>query len=114
MATSSVTVVNPLYLAPEAPRTIDEVIYDSSIKYGVSEALMRRIITCESQYQSVQSQIKDPTGPNGREDSWGVVQIHLPDWPEITKEQAMDYNFAVDFLAKKLSEGKGDLWSCYK
>lgn len=92
--------------ALEAPRTIDELIHDSSIKYGVSEVLMRRIIKCES-----------TTNPNAIGDgghSYGLVQIHLPSWPEISQEQALNPEFAIDFLAGKLASGQGNLWTCYR
>ncbi len=49
-----------------------------------------------------------------REDSWGLVQINLPSWPDITKAQAQDPNFSLNFLGEKLSQGKGYLWSCYR
>ena len=49
-----------------------------------------------------------------REQSFGLVQIHLPAHRTITKEQALDPEFAIDFLAKNLAQGRGTMWSCYK
>ena len=46
--------------------------------------------------------------------SWGVVMIHLPDHPDITKEQALDPNFSVDFLAKSIRIGRGNWWTCFR
>lgn len=97
-----------------ASRSVDEIIVDRSTHYGVSAPLMRQIVQCESQYRNIQSEIPSTTGPNGREDSWGVVQIHLPDWPEITRDMALDHEFAIDFLASKLSNNQGYLWTCYR
>lgn len=48
-----------------------------------------------------------------REKSYGLVQIHLPDNHSISYAEATDPDFALNFLAQKLSEGKGHLWSCY-
>ena len=31
----------------------------------------------------------------------------------ITKEQAINSEFAVSFLAKNLSENRGSMWTCY-
>lgn len=47
-----------------------------------------------------------------REQSYGLAQIHLPAHPHITKEQAIDPEFAVEFLAKNLANGKAGMWTC--
>lgn len=47
-----------------------------------------------------------------REDSWGPAQIHLPDNPSVSREQASDPDFALNFMAKAISEGKAGKWSC--
>lgn len=82
---------------------------------------MDSIIRCESQYQvAVQSNHRytatnAPKGykPGDREQSFGLVQIHLPAHPSISKDQALDPEFAVDFLAKSIKEGNARMWSCY-
>jgi len=85
-----------------------------SAKYGVSRDMVYKIVVCETAGTfdpTIQSQIIK----NGiQEDSWGLAQIHLPDHPDISKQQAIDPDFALDYLASKLSEHKGFLWSCYK
>ncbi len=91
---------------PKAPRTIDEIIYDSSIKYGVSEAVMRKVIYCESRFNP------NAVGDNGN--SYGLVQIFLRYHPQVTKAQALDPVFATEFLAAKLAKNQGYLWTCYR
>ncbi len=49
-----------------------------------------------------------------QEKSFGLAAIHLPDHPEVSKEQAVDASFAIDFLAKNLKVGKGSMWTCYR
>lgn len=46
--------------------------------------------------------------------SYGLAMIHLPSWPDISVDQATDPDFSLDFLAQKLSQGKGSLWTCYR
>jgi soluble lytic murein transglycosylase-like protein len=87
-------------------KTINELITEKANKYGVSEEVMHAVIKCESTYN------KNAIGDQGN--SYGLVQIHLPSWKNITKEQALDPEFAISFLAEKLSEGKGNLWTCYR
>ena len=118
LATSTAT-GTPIYLPKQlTPR---EIVQVKSIEYGVPAPLLEKIITCESQWQpTVQSRHIYPRDipkvgikKGTRERSFGPVQINL-DWnTNITYEQATDWNFSVDFLAKKVSEGKGYLWSCF-
>lgn len=78
-----------------------------AVKYGVSEDVMNKVIHCESTHNP------NAVGDNGQ--SFGLVQIHLPSWGgQITREEALDPHFALNFLAEKLSEGKGRLWTCYR
>lgn len=102
-------------------------------KYNVSRETMVRKTKCETPiviidkvryYDSKdpQSRIRYNDGQiarhpdwgniGDREDSWGPAQIHLPDHPHITREQASDPHFALDFMAKAHSEGQGGKWSC--
>lgn len=67
---------------------------------------MREIIHCES------SGNPNAIGDNGQ--SYGLAQIHLPSWPDISKEQALDPEFAINFLAEKLSKNQGYLWTCWR
>ena len=86
--------------------TIPDLITQFAQEYDVSEELITKIVRCESSFRS------DAIGDGGK--SYGLVQIHQPSWPDITKEQAFDPEFAIEFLAKKLSEDKGELWTCYR
>jgi len=118
LATSTATgtpITLPKQLTPR------EIVQVKAIEYGVPAPLLEKIITCESQWQpTVQSRhiypftdAKRGIYKGQRERSYGLVQISLPHHPTITKEMAIDPEFAIDFLAKKVSEGKGHLWSCF-
>ena len=72
-------------------------------------------IECESGFQNIQSRVPSKGGPNGREDSWGIVQIHLPSWRGIvTKQQALDQEFAIDFITKHFALGHQRYWTCWR
>ena len=69
-------------------------------------------IRCESQFvPNVQS---NHFYRGEREKSFGLSQINLPYNPDVTYEQAIDPEFAVHFMAEKFSQGKQNLWSCWK
>lgn len=53
--------------------------------------------------------------PEGtREKSYGICQIHLPDHPNVSYEEAIDPEFCVEFMAKKFAEGKHKIWMGYE
>ncbi len=98
-----------------------ELVRVKGEQYKVSVPLMEEIISCESSWvvnaQSKHVYTKDRpregVKKGQREQSFGLVMIHLPAHPNITKEQAINPEFAIDFLAKNLSLGKGSMWTCY-
>lgn len=83
---------------------------------------MNAIVNCESQYNvAIQSKhVYTPTNvPRGykvgdREQSYGLVQIHLPAHTHVTKEQATNPIYAADFLARNLAVGRASMWTCSK
>ena len=64
---------------------------------------------------AIQSQVPDPHGPGGHENSWGLAQIWLDPGghPEITKAQATDPAFAIDFAGKLFATGQEKQFHCY-
>ena len=104
------------------PMTPQEIVAVKSKEYGVSEAVMRDIIECESgwnttlQSRHVYTFSRPERGiyAGNREMSYGLVQIHLPDHPNVTYEQAIDPTFAVEFLAKHIRDGNLWMWTCAK
>lgn len=90
---------------------IAELVSAYSIKYGVNATKVLETIRCESRFKNVQSSIVS----NGiREDSWGIVQIHLPSHPTISKQQALQPEFALEWMVKQFSNGKAKQWTCYR
>lgn len=87
-----------------APPT--EKILKYATLYNVSPETMTRVIACESNY--------NPRAVGDGGNSFGLAQIHLPSHPYVTKEQAYDPDFAIDFLAKNLAKGNGRIWTCYR
>lgn len=91
---------------------IIDLISVYATKYGVNASQMLETVRCESVgFKNVQS------GHilNGvREDSWGIAQINLYWNPEVTKQQALDPYFSMDFMARKFKLGKQDRWTCWR
>lgn len=84
-----------------------DIIGYNAEKYKVSKTVMEKVIACESSFNP------NIIGDGGK--SYGLVQIHMGYWGDkVTIEQAKDPFFAIDFLAEKLSKGKGHLWTCYR
>ena len=81
---------------------------------------MKAIVACESGYDiNTQSNYRytEKNAPRGykagdREQSYGLVQIHVPVHP-VTKEQAITPVFAVDWMAQRVANGQAGIWTCY-
>ena len=89
---------------------IREEVDRKALEYGGDSDRIWRVLMCESGASTtIQSYHRNKEGV--RENSWGLAQIHLTSHPHITKEQAIDPEFAIDYLAKHLTKGT-DKWSC--
>lgn len=77
-----------------------------SEKYNVDSRVMQQVVYHESRYD------EHAIGDNGK--SHGLSQIHLPSHPNVSEDDAYNPHFALKFLANKLSEGKGRLWTGYR
>lgn len=102
---------------------VQEIYKEAAARYGVSESKMLVTMRCESRggVYNIQSEHKytfsDPVRGiyfGGREMSYGPSQIHLPDHPYVTYEQAIDPYFAADFMAKAFASGNANWWTCYR
>lgn len=102
----------------QPPKTCQELIPYMAVVYGLNaemEARLYETLRRESMnFTAEQSFVPKATGPNGREDSWGCAQIHLPDHPTVTREQALDPTFAVSFAAKHFASGDMWMWTEYR
>jgi hypothetical protein len=95
-------------LASDREARVKMILYYYTDKYGISDQnkLLTEVIRCESQFN------RYAIGDNGH--SRGLVQIYDDYHPDITHTQAFDEEFAVEFLVKNVSEGRGYLWSCWR
>lgn len=93
--------------APGTCESVKECITYYSKKYDVPVSVISTVAYCESSYNP------NAINSTSREYSVGISQINLMSHPHITEEQAKDIHFALDFMAKNISEGKGSMWSCY-
>lgn len=85
---------------------IDELI--SRYATGTKAYEMKRTLWCESYYRNVQSYIIDKNG--NREDSWGIAQINLYWNPSVTKDQALDPEFSIKWMAERWGKTKWYGW----
>ena len=77
--------------------------------WAVDVKLMDSLVYCESGYNRYA--LNDNPGV---ELSSGLAQINLLAH-NVTREQAEDPEFALNFMAKNISEGKAKMWyNCYK
>lgn len=90
------------YSVETAPFIIEAI----AAHHGISAKPLLDTIYCESKYKA------NTIGDHGT--SFGAVQIHLPAHPDITKEQALDPLWSINWMAEQFKAGKQKMWSCYK
>mgnify|MGYP001562057334 CR=1 FL=1 len=100
--------------APLSTTTIERMVKNAQQKYNLDDSFYRTL-RCESAgFKNIQSQVQSATGPGGKEDSWGVAQIYLPAHQTITRAEALNPHFAVEWAAEQFAAGKAYLWTCYR
>lgn len=102
-----------IFMQVAAAPDIEEMVRDTQRDYGLSDSFYNTL-KCESNFENIQSLVPDVTGPNGREDSWGVAQIHLTAHTDVTREEALDPAFAIPWAAQQFKMGNAELWTCYR
>lgn len=97
------------------PQDIEEYAREEAKREGISAYLFVETLRIESMNFTWNDQSLIPAhGPNGREDSWGICQIHLPDHPEITKAQALDPRWCIQWTAQQFKNHHASMWTGYR
>lgn len=86
--------------------TAEAIITSYAIHYGIPADPLIRTLKCESDFNS------QAIGDFGT--SFGISQIHLSAHPEITKAQALDPLWSINWSAKQFALGNARIWSCYR
>ena len=90
------------------------ILVEQELKGHPHKNEIMRVIECESGFDHlIQSQHKDSRGPNGLENSWGLVQINLDYNPNVKLEEALDWKFSLEFIKKHFQAGRKSMWSCW-
>jgi len=93
-------------------RYIAQLVNEYADYYGVDRRTMQLIVANESQY-NYNSYVQHDGGKDWS--AYGLVQINMRFWGgRITPEQAKNPHFALDFLARKIKDGDGKLWTSYR
>jgi len=94
--------------------TVDDThqaIYEASVNHGVSHALLRRLVRCETGGTFR----PDMVGDHGT--SFGPMQLHAPG--ELNTFYRLGYTDpsnpyeALDYAAQAILAGRGPRWSCW-
>lgn len=97
----TVAVADPIVETPITFKEGDLVPKDwitktiSQYATGTKAYQMARTIYCESNNYNIKSYLS--------EESYGLIQLHLPSHPDITKEQALNPDFAIHWMADNWS-----------
>lgn len=96
------------------PERLEQLARNTAEAYDIDVEVFIETMRCES------INFKDPAIQSGhylhgkREQSFGVVQIHLPSHPDVSYEQAIDPVWALEWAANEFSKGNEHMWSCWR
>lgn len=105
------------------PESLEALASTTAAKYGLNRHRFVETLRCESAgftFVEGQSGVPDSTGPNNREDSWGVAQFHMPSTLKdasgevMSKEEAQDPAQAIDAAGFNFSIGNASSWTCFR
>jgi soluble lytic murein transglycosylase-like protein len=82
------------------------MINRSAEQYGVASTTLDAVLNCES--------MKNPDAIGDHGESRGISQINSRYHPEVTDEQAFDPEWSIDWTARRISEGEGHEWMCFR
>lgn len=103
-----------LLLSPLSPSTVAILVRGAQEKYHLGNDFYETIKEESAGFQNIQSEIPNKHGPNGRENSWGIAQINLDSHPEITRFDALNVRFAVDWAARQFVNGNQREWTVWR
>lgn len=86
--------------------TAPDIIAAYAIHYGIPAGPLVATLRCESRFYS------NAVGDNGS--SFGVAQIHLPAHLDVSKAQALDPLWSIDWAAREFAQGRAYQWTCYR
>lgn len=115
--TQQYTSIPPVPVESTKELTTDELktlARTKAVQAGLDPDQVYKTIDCETA-GTWNPKIQSEYVKNGvREDSWGLAQIYLPAWPSVSKDEATDGVFAIDFLIDKWVHGERNKWTCYR
>lgn len=89
----------------KAPVTVSDLIHSSAVRWGVNETQLRGTLKCESGFN-----------PNaiGAAGEVGAAQIMLSAHPDVTRAEALDLAYSVDWTAKQFAAHHMSWWTCWR
>lgn len=112
LATSSITFAPPIAYA--ASVSLPEMATRIALEHHISPTALKNLVKSESSWNPKAK--GDFNAKKGTYCSYGLAQINICAHPKITKAQALDPEWALDWTAKQIANGNGWWWvsgNCY-
>lgn len=112
LATSTITFAPPIAYA--ASVDLPEMATRIAIEHGISPVALKNLANSESTWNPKSR--GDFNAKKGSYCSYGLTQINICAHPEVTKEQALDPEWNLEWAAEVIESGKGYIYTsgnCY-
>lgn len=103
--TLKIDITEALPLAP-VETDIERLIRNYASFYEIDHNQLYKTLWCESRF--------NPNAIGDHGNSYGIAQIHLPSHPDITKTQALDPRFAIEWTSQQFKAGRAYMWTCHR
>lgn len=103
--TLKIDITEALPVAPPQD-SIPALISHYAAEYGISHTELYKTLWCESRF--------NPKAVGDGGNSHGIAQIYLKFHPDVSKAEAQDPHFAIEWTARKFKEGNARLWTCWR
>lgn len=91
--------------------TCDALLFEYALAYGLSESKTLEAYHTMRRESGFVESAANPT--DSHKGSWGCSQINLSAHPNITKSQALNRHFAVNFMVSEFAAGNESKWTCW-
>lgn len=99
-------ILAPVVALAETPSDYEAYArYEAKVE-GVNGDHLIATLRCEAHFNA------NAVGDYG--ESFGLAQIHLPDHPNVTREQALNGYWAIDWTIHQFYAGNAEMWSCWR
>lgn len=98
--------IGEVYTPLSEAEEIELLVKEYATLYNLNYSHFRATLYCESRL--------NPRAVGDGGNSYGIAQIHLPSHRDVTRENALEPDWAIRWAAQQWAKGGQGMWTCYR